>query len=157
VRYCGSPLKYSIKDVANENSVTIVDFKGKGDVSFQEVVLEPLRNLRRLRGTLEDITKNAVDTDDYVEVTLTDEEHIMNAMEKVRNLYPNVLRLAFDNSRTQTTEPLSNSANEVEERSMLELFADFFKDAYQQNLYDHPNYLDIVNKAIESVERSVLE
>jgi hypothetical protein len=40
---------------------------------------------------------------------------------------------------------------------MLELFADFFKDAYQQNLYDHPNYLDIVNKAIESVERSVLE
>jgi exonuclease SbcD len=154
IRYSGSPLKYSVNECNNANSVTIVDFREKGNISFEEVALQPLRNLRRLKGSLEDILENAVDTNDYVEVTLTDEEYILNAMDKVRNVYPNVIRLSFDNTRTRSVDVLSSSATSVEDRSMLELFEDFFKNVYDQNLRGNSNYISIVSDTVKEVERS---
>jgi exonuclease SbcD len=154
IRYCGSPLKYSLNECNNVNSVTIVDFKEKGNLSFEEVELQPLRNLRRLKGSLENILENAVDTNDYVEVTLTDEEYIINAMDKIRNVYPNVVKLSFDNTRTRSVEYVNGSATDVEDKSMLELFENFFEDVYSQNLQGNPNYMSIISETVKEVERS---
>lgn len=148
IRYCGSPLKYSVDDCGNNNSVTIVDFKQKNNITFEIIPLKPLRNLRNLKGSIDDILSNAVDANDYVDITLTDEEYIINAMNKIRKVYPNTLRLSFENSRTQSIEVTNTSADSVEEKSMLELFSDFFNDVYNQNLYDNPNYLKIINDTI---------
>lgn len=148
IRYCGSPLKYSVNECDNNNSVTIVDFKQKDNITFETIPLKPLRNLRKLKGSIDDILDNAINTDDYVDITLTDEEYIINAINRIRNVYPNTLRLSFENSRTQSIEVNNTSADSVEEKSMLELFSDFFKDVYNQNLEDNPNYLKIIKDTI---------
>jgi len=151
VRYCGSPLKYSLDEI-EEKSLTIVDIKQKGNVSFEEIPLVPKRDLRCAKGTLKDILENAINTDDYMSVTLTDEDYIVGAMDKVRNVYPNVVKLSFENSRTKYVDTSKTSADSVEDRSVLELFKDFYRDIYSEDLEENPSYVRILHEVFNTLQ-----
>lgn len=154
VRYCGSPLQYSVDESNNQNSVTIIDFKSKGEVLFEKVKLNPKRRVRRLKGTFKDITENPIDTQDYVEVTLTDEDYIENVMARLRDKYPNVIQLAFENSRTKTFKTFKTSASDVENKSLLNLFSDFYNNIYEVKIEENPNYIQILEEVYQDLEVS---
>lgn len=130
VRYCGTPLKYSFSEAAQEKSVTVVEFREKGNIVLSTAALVPLHDLRKIRGTYLEVTAKSfyqdTDTDDYVQITLTDKEDIPDGLQKLRIIYPNLMRLEYDNSRTRQSRVIER-AEEIEQKSELELFAEFYE------------------------------
>ena len=106
VRYCGTPLKYSFSEAGQQKSVTVVELGAKGDVAVRTVPLTPLRDMAELRGTYETLTfrgfyEGTGYPGDYVHITLTDEEDIPDAVSRLRVIYPNLMKLDYDNARTR--------------------------------------------------------
>lgn len=130
VRYCGTPLKYSFSEADQEKSVTIVELKEKGEIKIRRLPLHPLRDMRRLRGTYLEVTALSfyqdTNTEDYVQITLTDEEDIPDGLQKLRIIYPNLMRLEYDNRRTRENR-LVEGACETEQKSEQELFEEFYE------------------------------
>ncbi len=133
LRYCGTPLKYSFSEANHVKSVTVATLEGKGSLTVRTVPLVPKHDLRELRGTYEKLTckpnYEGTHTDDYLRITLTDEEDIPDVIGKLRVIYPNLLRLDYDNRRTRTAADLSGGS-EPEHKSPLALFGEFYE---QQN------------------------
>lgn len=130
IRYCGTPLKYSFSEAAQQKSVTIVELGPKGAVTVRTAPLTPRRELRELRGTYEELTDRrryaGTATDDYLHITLLDEEDVLNAVGRLRVIYPNLLKLDYDNRRTRAGLQLSGPAD-PERKSPLELFSEFYE------------------------------
>nr|WP_296834717.1 exonuclease SbcCD subunit D [uncultured Marvinbryantia sp.] len=130
VRYCGTPLKYSFSEAEQEKSVTIAELKEKGNIEIRTIPLKPLRDMRKIRGTYLQVTEKAfyegTNTEDYLQITLTDEEDIPDGMQKLRIIYPNLMRLEYDNQRTRENRSVE-AAEAVEQKSEAELFAEFFE------------------------------
>ena len=152
VRYCGTLLKYSFSEKNHVKSVTVVDIKEKGDIDIREVMLTPKRDLREIKGSYEDITnrKNyeGTNVDDYVHIVLTDEEDVIDAIGKLRTIYPNIMKLSYDNKRTRENNVLTE-AGAIEEKSPLELFEDFY--SMQNNVSMSPWQTDYVKELIEEI------
>lgn len=133
IRYCGTPLKYSFSEAKHEKSVTVIDMEKKGSLSVRTIPLHPLRDLREIEGSYEDLTfrpnYEGTKTDDYLHIILTDEDDIPDAMGKLRLIYPNVMSLDYNNSRTRSSAELSD-LEEAEHVSPFKLFEDFYE---QQN------------------------
>ncbi len=130
VRYCGTPLKYSFSEAKHQKSVTVVQLGEKGAVSVRTVPLTPMRDLSELRGTYEELTfRGFYDGTsyprDYVHITLTDEEDIPDAVSKLRIIYPNLMKLDYDNKRTRAGIVLEGA--EDQQRSPLELLEEFYE------------------------------
>ncbi len=137
IRYCGTPLKYSFSEANQEKSVTIIDFPEKHKITLKIVPLKPLHDMRKLRGTYDELVKRDnylnTHTDDYLAVTLTDEEEIPEAIARLRAIYPNIMQLNYDNKRTQTNQVIETSdINKL--KTPLELFNDFYKLQNNQEL-----------------------
>ena len=125
VRYSGTPLKYSFSEAGDEKSVTMAELDGKGEVGLRTVPLTPKRDLREVKGTYEELMKKenyeGTATEDYLHIVLTDEEDVPDAMRKLKTVYPNVLRLDYDNARTRAAGAMAVPAA-MEQRTPLELF-----------------------------------
>lgn len=131
VRYCGSPLKYSLSEVNYSKTVPLVTLGEKGNVDVQLLPLKPKRDLRHIIGTRDQLLdpENITDPDDYMYVTLTDEDIINDAMNVFRQYYPNTVRIDYRNSHTAEIE--SADFTEVrEDRSFDELAGDFYEQMY---------------------------
>lgn len=132
IRYCGTPLKYAFSEAGSEKSVTVAELGPKGQLAVRSVPLRPRRDLREIRGTYLEVTARDFYRDtaveDYLRVTLTDEEDVPDAAQKLRSIYPNLLRLDYDNRRTRAAGVLDD-AGDAERRSPLELLDDFFTQA----------------------------
>lgn len=130
VRYCGTPLKYSFSETEQKKSVTIVELKEKGNVSVRTIPLKPLHDMRKIKGTYLEVTAKSfyegTDQEDYLQVTLTDEEDVPDGMSKLRIFYPNLMSLEYDNRRTRENRSIEG-AKAVEEKSELELFQEFYQ------------------------------
>lgn len=130
VRYCGSPLKYSFSEAKQEKSVTVVELGAKGKLDIRTIPLIPFRDMREIRGSYMEVTSRdsykGTDQNDYIRVTLTDEDDIPDAMNKLRVIYPNLMRLDYDNTRTRNSTLLS-ATEAVESRSPADLVAEFFE------------------------------
>ena len=102
VRYSGSPLKYSLSEISNEKSVPVITFGKKGEVTVDLVPLKPLRDMRHIKGKMEQILRreHILSPEDYIYVTLTDEAPISDAMAIIRQHYPNAMKVDYENSRT---------------------------------------------------------
>lgn len=128
-RYCGTPLKYSLSEAKQEKSVTIVELREKGNINIRTLPLHPLHDMREIRGKFAEITAGGYYTDDdredYVFVFLTDENDIPDAMNRLRSIYPNIMKLEYDNNRTRNSD--ISSAEAVEDRSPQEIFAEFYR------------------------------
>ena len=130
VRYCGSPLKYSFSEADDRKSVTLVELRQKGDITLQALPLEPLHDLRRLRGAYQELTlrKNYLNTarEDYLAITLTDEYDEPDALSKLQSIYPNLLQLAYDNARTSHNRQV-DAAQGPERHTPVEWLSDFYQ------------------------------
>ena len=136
VRYSGTPLKYSFAEWQQEKSVTLVELGEKGRVSVTALPLAPLRDLRKLRGSYEELMSKDFydelpkDSDgllrDFYHLTLTDEEDVPDAVQKLRSVYKNLLQLEYDNKRTRTDNAIEG-AERVVEKSLLELMEEFYQ------------------------------
>ncbi len=133
VRYSGSPLKYSFSETRQKKSVTLVELGEKGRVEITAVPLVPLRDMREIKGPIEELTKpeNAAkgNCKDYIHATLTDEHVVANAAERLRAVYPNLMCIDFRNSGTEASEPSKTAASgDVEHRTPLDLFEEFYRN-----------------------------
>ena len=130
VRYCGTPLKYSFSEAGQEKSITVVELKEKGNVEISAVPLHPLRDMRKIRGSYMEVTAKSFyengNCEDYLHVTLTDEEDILDGLQKLRVIYPNIMQLEYDNCRTRGNMELT-AAQAVEQKSEMELFMEFYE------------------------------
>ena len=129
-RYSGTPLKYSFSEVNDKKSVTIVDLGAKGNVTVDTVRLTPQRDMKVLRGSFSELTDidyfKEINKDDYFRIILTDEEDVIGALADLRAVYPNIMRLEYDNTRTRASAILPEAGG-AESRTPLELFADLYR------------------------------
>lgn len=129
VRYCGSPLKYSVSEADREKSVTEVTLGKKGEMTLETIPLIPLHDVRKIRGTLAELTSQEIcrqaDPEDYVSVTLTDEEELYEPGQALARVYPRMLEWRVDNSRTRYE--MEECPLQEAKKSALELFDDFYK------------------------------
>lgn len=126
IRYAGSPLKYSFSEARQHKSVTVVTLGEKGDVQVRTVALTPLRELREIRGSYNELTarsfyEHTTYRSDYLHLILTDEQDVFDAMSRLRTIYPYLMTLDYDNARTRAAGGMSVPA-ETERRTPLELF-----------------------------------
>lgn len=128
-RYGGSILKYSFSEAQQVKSVVLGEIREKGDVTLRQVPLKPLRDMRQIRGPLDQLTKPEVVSQanalDYLQVTLTDREPVGDPMGRIRAVYPNVMNLAFDRGTGEQAAESSLLGSE-HPKSTMELFEEFF-------------------------------
>ncbi|MBQ7077384.1 MAG: exonuclease SbcCD subunit D [Lachnospiraceae bacterium] len=139
VRYSGTPLKYSFSEKDHKKSVTIVEFGAKGDIRINEVPLKPMHDLREIKGTYDELMnkKNyeGTATDDYIHAVLTDENDVIDAMAKLRVVYPNIMKLSYENKRTKTQQVVTD-VEDVERKTPIELFDEFYEKQNNQKMSD---------------------
>lgn len=137
IRYCGTPLKYAFSDRSDFKSITVVELNEKGNINLSEIPLEPLHNMREIKGTYEELTLKdnyeGTDTKDYIHAILTDENDVVDAINKLRVIYPNIMRVSYDNTRTRSNQELG-IIGEVDMKSPLELFGEFYEKQNNQKM-----------------------
>ncbi len=139
IRYCGTPLKYSFSEAAQEKSVTVVELGEKGRLKVRTVHLAPRHEMRIIRGEFDKVISREIsaegDARDYLHIVLTDENDIPEAMGKLRTVYPNIMSLEYDNSRTRSSHSSMNSA-ETEDKLPIELFEEFYRFSNGREMTD---------------------
>ena len=139
VRYSGTPLKYSFSETNHKKAAVIVDVEEKGKINIQQIPFLPKHDMREIRGTYMEVTAldfyKDMKTDDYLHITLTDEEDIPDAIGKLRTIYPNIMKLSYDNLRTIAAVTVRGTA-EVEEKSPMELLREFYELQNNQPMTD---------------------
>ena len=130
IRYCGTPLKYSFSEEHHHKSVTVVELGPKGQLELKLRPLTPKHDLRSIRGTFAELTDKAfysnTVTDDYLQIILTDEEDVPEAIGKLRIIYPNLMKLTYDNTRTRTNRVI-DGAEDVKRKSPIQLFEELYE------------------------------
>lgn len=130
VRYSGTPLKYSFSESRHVKSVTVAELFEKGKIRIKTAPLVPKRDLREIKGNYEEITARdfymEMKTEDYLHVTLTDEEDIPEALNKLRVIYPNIMKLDYDNTRTRNRQVVE-SVKDVQKKSPMDLFGELYE------------------------------
>ena len=138
IRYCGTPLKYSFSEAGHYKSVTLAELQEKGSVQLRTIPLTPLHDLREIRGTFAQVSSKGYDTgasDDYLHIILTDEEDVPEAVGRLRLLYPNLMKLTYDNTRTRTQQ-IVGTAEDVKRKSPLQLFEELYEIQNNQSMSD---------------------
>ncbi len=129
IRYCGTPMAYDFSEAGTEKSVTIVDMDAEGTPHIRTVPIPAPRNLVEIRGTFDEVTSEAfltrTDRDAYVHVTLTDDNPIPDVMNRLRQAYPRITHLDWDNARTRQTGEVA--AVEVRRQTPMSIFAEFYE------------------------------
>ncbi len=153
VRYCGTPLKYSFSEARDNKSVTVVELGQKGDLVIRTVPLKPLRDMVEIKGKYDEIMlksfyENTTYRDDYVHITLTDEEDIVDAIGKLRVVYRNLMKLDYDNKRTRNNAVVGGPVD-VDNKSQFDLFAEFYE--LQNNQPMSEEQAEFVRELIEKV------
>lgn len=138
VRYAGTPLCYSFSECGQDKTMTIVELAQKGNVEIATRALKPLHAMRQIRGSYEELTlrENYIHeaTKDYLSIVLTNEDEIPDAISKLRIIYPNIMKLSYDNKRSKMDVPLEG--NKDERLQPLDLLQEFY---CQQNNKDLNN------------------
>ncbi|NBJ14105.1 MAG: exonuclease SbcCD subunit D [Dehalobacter sp. 4CP] len=139
VRYAGSPLKYSFSEARQQKSVTILEFAEKGKLGIHQIPLTALRDLREIKGPLAELLRTGTSQDqpseDYIRAILTDENEIYDAIGQLRQVYPNIMRLDFANSRSRPEADSRSAAfGDVARKSRLELFEEFYLKQNNQEM-----------------------
>lgn len=152
IRYSGTPLKYSFSEKNHVKSVTVIEIDSKKDISVREVNLTPRRDMAEIRGKCSDlmqgISNENVDTNDYLQVILTDENDVPNAMSDLRRVYPNIMKLSYDNTRTREDRSLELN-RDVEKKSPIDLFKEFYENQNNQSLTDEQR--EFMEELIEEI------
>lgn len=157
IRYSGSPLKYSFSEVNDDKTVTIIDFKAKGDIDLSFLPLVPKRDLVEIKGTYDELTlrsfyEGTSYPEDYMHITLTDEEDIFNALTKLRTIYKNIMKLDYDNTRTRHSSEI-RAISDPKSKSPLEHFSQFYEERNGQGMTDEQ--VSFMKTIIEEIEEEM--
>ena len=129
IYYAGTPLKYSFSETQQEKSVVITEI-GKEEMNVRRVPLKPLRDMRKIKGSMEELMKPEVvslaDSDDYIQATLTDKEELINPIGTLRSVYPNIMQIVLEKNEQKSGETGQRAA-QISQKSTLELFEEFFE------------------------------
>lgn len=151
-RYCGTLLKYSFSEVNQQKSVTVVDIMPGKKLSVELFHLKPVHDLRIIRGSYQELMSpefyRQQECSDYLEIILTDESEVPEAIGRLRTVYPNVLQLGYDNSRSKNEYMLEMQAD-VDKISPHKLFGDFYKWRNNQDL--NPKQITILDDIISEI------
>lgn len=154
VRYCGTPLKYSLSEANHTKSVTVVDIPENKKIEIRTVPLVPMHELREVKGTFDELMdrRNYEGTavDDYLYVVLTDEDDVPGALGKLRTVYPNVMKLGYDNTRTRVTQTIDDGAV-LEGKKPIDLFGELYEKQNNKEMSDEQR--SFVQDIIDSVWR----
>ena len=154
-RYAGTILKYSFSELNHNKTVPVIELKEKGNIDIDLVKLEPLRDMREIKGPIEELIRKenyeCGNTNDYIKAIITNEEPVYDAIGQIRRIYPNTLKLEFKNSKTanSTVKQALNLKN-IKQKSELELFSDFYKA--QNNIDLNENETEIIKNIISEVK-----
>ena len=153
VRYAGSPVKYSFSEWRQEKNIAFVELNKKGNVKITALPLIPLHDMREIKGELEKLLNDEIsslgDKNDYLRVILTNEEEIIDPMGKIRSVYPNVMALDFENSRTSVDiAEINPEFDKIENLSPFDLFSEFFLDINGSVMSEEQS--DIIKELLES-------
>ena len=156
IRYCGTPLKYSFSEANDTKSITVIDIKEKGNIELDFIPLTPLRDMVEIKGKyndimLKDFYEGSTLKNDYLHITLTDEDDIPDVITKLRVVYKNIMKLDYDNQRTRNSAEI-NLINDMESKSPLELFDIFYESRNGQHLSDVQK--DFIKNIIEDIWRN---
>lgn len=129
IYYAGTPLKYSFSETQQEKSVVITEI-GKEEMKVRRVPLKPLRDMRKIKGSMEELMKPEVvslaDSDDYIQATLTDKEELIDPIGTLRSVYPNIMQIVLEKNEQKSGETGQRAA-QISQKSTLELFEEFFE------------------------------
>ena len=131
IRYCGTPLKYSFSEEKHHKSVTMVTLGEKGSVQIDTLPLKPLRDLKVIRGNYQELMarsyyQNTDLPESYLHIILTDEEDVPEALGRMRQVYPYIMKLTYDNTRTRDQQnPLDQRVDA--RKTPLELFRQLYE------------------------------
>lgn len=137
MRYCGSPLKYSQREAGVEKSVTMVELGPKGTIRQRQIPLRPMREVRSIRGDFDTLIKNGPEPgtgEDYFFITLTDEEDIANAAAQLRQRFPGMLALDFDNTRTRAGSCMIPSQVGDGQKKPIELLKELYRATHHTEM-----------------------
>ena len=152
VRYSGTPLKYSLSEAKHHKSVTVIDIPENKKMELRTVELVPMRDLREIKGTFAELTDKAyyegTPVEDYIYVVLTDEEDIPDALGKLRVIYPNIMKLRYDNTRTRTDNIIEEGAV-LEGKQPIDLFEELYEK--QNNKSMSPEQREFMEELINKV------
>lgn len=153
IRYSGTPLKYSFSEAKDNKTITVVEMNAKGDITLDFIPLVPKRDMVEIKGTYDELTlknfyENTTYQDDYIHITLTDEEDIPDVLTKLRVIYKNIMKLDYDNKRTRTMNEI-NGAENVKEKTPFEHFSEFYELQNGQPLSDEQT--EFVSDIIEQL------
>ena len=156
IRYCGTPLKYSASEINQKKSVTVIELNEKNNLNIRTRELQPLHNMRQIKDNFDSIIQNeSADThdhEDYINIILTDETDIPDAMSRLRQIYPRTLQIEYDNYRTQHISD-SIKINNVKKMNPEEVFKAFYYDRTESELTEEQaGYLKTVIEEIWSNE-----
>lgn len=130
IRYCGTPLKYSFSEAKHKKSVTLITLKQKQDIMINTIELIPKRDMCEIKGYYQELTAlnyyQNMNTQNYMHIILKDEQDVVDAMAKLRSIYPNIMRLDYDNKRTQNNQIIQTTQN-MESKTPLQLLQQFYK------------------------------
>jgi len=151
--YAGSPLKYSFSEIRQTKHILLVELNKKGQgVITKKLPLKPLHDMCEIRGKIEELLSkefsSRVNKEDYLHIILTNEEEIIDPMEKIRNVYPNVMRYTPENSRTKNDQTNAQQNPQQTTLSAYELFNEFFIDMCRCKM--SPEQAKIVKKLLET-------
>lgn len=129
VYYAGTPLKYSFSETQQEKSVIITEI-GKAEMNVRRVPLKPLRDMRKIKGSMEELMKPEVvsiaDSNDYIQATLTGKEELIDPIGTLRSVYPNIMQIVLEKNEQKSGE-MGQRAVQISQKSTLELFEEFFE------------------------------
>ncbi len=152
VFFCGTPLKYSVSEFDQEKKMPIISLAEKGKLDIEMIPLIPKRDLRKITGTLDEILSNAKNDpnnhEDFIDITLTNEDEVMDAMASLRTVYPNVLKLSYDNKASRAAENVEKFSG-VNEKKPLEIFETFYQSRRGTEMNDEQkNYIQALIEKI---------
>ena len=155
-RYAGTILKYSFSEVHQNKSLTVIDFKEKENLKIDLIPLKPLRDMRVIKGPIEELTKeenySKTNREDYIRAIITNEEQVYDAIGQLRKVYPNVLRLDIENSKAKIdSETKLSDLDNIKKKDEVELFNEFYK--YQNNQDLNEVQLEIIKNVIKEVKK----
>ena len=153
IRYSGSPLKYSFSEANDKKEVVILDIKDKGSIELSFVPLVPKRDMVEIKGKYDELTlksfyENTSYIEDYMHITLTDEDDIPDVLTKLRVIYKNIMKLDYDNQRTRHSVEI-NGADNVERKSPFEHFGEFYEMQNGQALSEEQS--EFMTEIIEQI------
>ncbi|ETI67084.1 exonuclease SbcCD subunit D [Neobacillus vireti] len=132
VKYSGSLLKYSFSEAKQRKSISIIEMNEKGDFTHRYRSLTPKHDMRELEGHLAELLDpqfyEKERLEDYLKITLLDEGALIDPINKLRQIYPNVLHLERKIDLTDLKKKQSFNAIRNEKKSEIELFEQFYTE-----------------------------